>query len=311
MQHYWSLEEVQLNNVWLTIGQFDGVHRGHQKIIAQLTDGANAVQAPAVVITFFPHPAVVLGKRKDPFYLTTPEERAQLLGDLGVDVVITHPFDSQVAATSARDFMTNLKSKLDLKRIMVGYDFALGHNREGDIPTLKKFGQQLGYSVDAIPAVKIEGEVISSSLIRTALTTGQVEKAAHYLGRAYRISGKVIPGDGRGSTIGIPTANLSLWPERAIPAAGVYACYTQVNGIKHAAVTNIGTRPTFESQSNRTWVETHLLDFNEDIYTQEIQLAFIARLRDEQRFPDIQSLVDQIHLDIARARTILEKSKLT
>jgi riboflavin kinase/FMN adenylyltransferase len=305
MLHYRSLENVQLQNVWLTIGQFDGVHRGHQEIIRNLTEGAHAVQSPAVVITFFPHPAVVLGKRIKPAYLTTPEERAILLGELGVDVVITHPFDSLVAATSAQDFMTNLNATLDIDRLMVGHDFALGRDRAGDLNALIEMGKQFGYTVNAISAVEIEAEVISSSMIRKSLFAGQVERAAQFLGRAYRINGEVIPGDGRGSTIGIPTANLNVWKDRAIPAAGVYVCRAHVKGRELGAVTNIGIRPTFEPQSDLTWVETHLLDFNENIYGQGIQLDFIARLRDEQRFPDIQSLVGQIHKDIAMTRNIL------
>ena len=307
MQHYRSLEEVHLQKTWLTIGQFDGVHRGHQKIIHKLTAGAHTVRAPVVVITFFPPPAVVLGKRVKPSYLTTPDERALLLGDLGVDIVITHPFDSQVAMTSAQEFMSNLKDKLGVECLMVGYDFALGRDRAGDVDALTSMGKQLGYSVKAIPPVKIEDEIISSSLIRSALSAGQVERAARFLGRAYRISGEVVPGDGRGSTIGIPTANLNVWSSRAIPASGVYVCQALVDGEPQAAVTNIGIRPTFNPKSDLTWVEVHLLDFNETIYGEVIQLDFKARLRDEQRFPDIQTLVDQIHQDIFRARNILNQ----
>jgi len=307
MQHHRSLEKVHLQNAWLTIGQFDGVHRGHQEIIRKLTAGAHAVHTPAVVITFFPPPAVVLNRRVKPSYLTTPDERALLLGDLGADIVITHPFDSQVAVTSAQEFMSTLKNKLGLECLMVGYDFALGRDRAGDVVTLTAMGKQIGYSVKAIPPVKIEGEIISSSLIRSALSAGQVERAARFLGRAYRISGEVVPGDGRGSTIGIPTANLSVWSARAIPASGVYVCQALVDGEAQRAVTNIGIRPTFDPKSDLTWIEAHLLDFNENIYGKVIQLDFIVRLRDEQRFPDIQTLVDQIHQDIFRARNILNQ----
>jgi riboflavin kinase/FMN adenylyltransferase len=307
MQHYRSLEEVHLRKAWLTIGQFDGVHRGHQEIIRKLTAGAHNVQAPVVVVTFFPPPAVVLGKRVKPSYLTTPDERAILLGDLGVDIAITHPFDSQVAMTSAKEFMSILKDKLGLECLMVGYDFALGRDRAGDVASLTSLGKQIGYSVKAIPPVKIDTEIISSSLIREALSAGQVERAARFLGRPYRISGEVVPGDGRGTTIGIPTANLNVWSSRAVPASGVYACQALVDGDAHAAVTNIGVRPTFDPKSDLIWVEVHLLDFHETIYGKVIQLDFEARLRDEQRFPNIQTLVDQIHQDIFHARYILNQ----
>jgi riboflavin kinase/FMN adenylyltransferase len=305
MHHYWSLEEVYFQNAWLTIGQFDGVHLGHQQIIRRLIEGAHTHQSPAVVITFFPHPAVVLGKRISPSYLTTPDERANLLGELGVDAVITHPFDKNVAATSAQDFMTNIKTKLGIERLIVGHDFAMGHNRTGNVPKLKLIGHQLGFAVEEVPPVTINGELVSSSLIRKDLSSGSVEKAALLLGRNYRVSGEVIPGDGRGRTIGIPTANLNMWQWRALPASGVYVCQAYLMGKTWGAVTNIGTRPTFAPHSNHTWVETHLLDFDEQIYGQELRLSFIARLRGERRFPNIQALIDQINHDISKAKTIL------
>ena len=311
MQHYWSLEEAYFQNTWLTIGQFDGVHLGHQEIIRRLIEGAHAHQSPAVVITFFPHPAVVLGKRISPSYLTTPDERANLVGELGVDAVITHPFDKIVAATSAQDFMTNIKAKLGIEQLIVGHDFAMGHNRTGNVEKLKIIGQQLGFTVEEVPPVTINGELVSSSLIRKALSSGSIDKAARLLGRNYCVSGEVIPGDGRGRTIGIPTANLNMWQWRALPASGVYVCQAYLMGKTWGAVTNIGTRPTFAPHSNHTWVETHLLEFDEQIYGQEMQLSFIARLREERRFQDIQALIDQINHDISIANKILKEEQPT
>lgn len=305
MGHFWSLEEIQLNDAWLTIGSFDGVHRGHQEIIHYLTGGANAAGAPAVVLTFFPHPAVVLGKRQDPFYLTSPVERAELLEKFGVDMVITHPFNLQVAQTSARDFVSEIYNHLHFSHLWVGHDFALGRGREGNVPTLQKFGEELGYQLHVLEPVKAGSEVVSSSLVRKALADGDVEQAAHLLGRPYRIPGKVIHGDGRGRSLGIPTANLEIWAERAIPKAGVYVCQAQVDGKSWGAVTNIGIRPTFENQPASPRVETHLLEFDRDLYGQEISLEFISRLRDEQRFSSVQELVDQIHQDIELARKAL------
>jgi riboflavin kinase/FMN adenylyltransferase len=307
MRHFLSLEGLQLQDTWLTIGTFDGVHRGHQEIVRKLASGAHSAGSQAAVLTFFPHPALVLGKRKDPFYLTTPDERAALLDGLGADIVITFPFNLQTAATLASDFMALLKKHLDFHHLIVGSDFALGKDRQGDVPTLQKIGAELGYTVEAMPPVEIEGEAVSSSRIRSALAAGEMQLAALLLGRPFQVSGKVVPGDGRGRTIGIPTANLSLWAERAIPRAGVYVCQAVVNGKTWGAVTNVGFRPTFESQPVPPRVETHLLDFEAELYGQEISLNFLDRLRDEQRFPNVEALAAQIQRDIAQARQALEK----
>ncbi len=309
MVHYWSLESVYLHNAWLTIGSFDGVHRGHQAIVRKLVSEAHSAGAHAVVLTFYPHPAVVLGKRQDSFYLTSPEERAILLGQLGVDIVVTHPFNPEVAALSAQGFMTYLKKHLGLSRLFVGYDFALGRGREGNVPRLQELGSQLDYSVELLSPFEVDGQVVSSSLIRNVLSEGDAERAARLLGRPYRIPGQVIPGDGRGRTIGIPTANLDVWPQRALPKAGVYVCRAWVNGQSWGAVSNVGVRPTFESQPVQPRVEAHILDFDQDLYGQTIQLDFLSRVRDEQRFPNVQALIDQIHQDVKTARDRLAAVK--
>jgi riboflavin kinase/FMN adenylyltransferase len=305
MLHYWSLQSIYLKGTWLTIGSFDGVHRGHQEIIQTLTDGAHRAGQPAVVLTFYPHPAAVLRNRQDSFYLTAPEERAALLGVLGVDVVITHPFNLSVAGLSALDFMQLLKEHLDLRQLFVGHDFALGHGREGTVPRLRELGHELGYSVNVHPPFEIDGQVVSSSGVRAFLAEGDVASAARLLGRPYQVRGVVSPGDGRGRTIGVPTANLDVWPQRIIPKAGVYVCRAHFEGLTLGAVTNIGVRPTFEQQSPTARVEAHILNFEGDLYGREIQLDFYTRLRDEQRFPGIEALVDQIHRDIRRSQEFL------
>jgi len=305
MRHYRSLDGVRLHDVWLTIGSFDGVHLGHQEVVRNVVAGAHQAGALAVVLTFYPHPAAVLRKRQDPFYLTTPDERASLLGDLGVDVVITHPFNLEVAAMSARQFMTYLQAHLGLKRLYVGFNFALGRGREGDVPMLTRLGEELGYTVHVVPAVVVEGEVVSSSQIRAYLAEGDVERVARLLGRPYQIQGKVVRGDGRGKNLGFPTANLSVWAERALPKAGVYVCRAQVNGRVWGAVTNVGVRPTFENEPVPPRVETHLLDFEDEIYGEEIYLEFLTHLRDEARFPSPEALAAQIKTDVAKARQIL------
>lgn len=305
MQHFWSLDDVRLQDSWLTIGSFDGVHQGHQSVVHELVTGAHAADAPAVVLTFFPHPSTILRGYDYPFYLTTPEERALLLGKLGVDVVITHPFDEEIAATSAHDFMTRLNDHLGIKHLRVGYDFALGKDRQGDAPTLKKLGEQLGYSLQQIGPIVLGDNVISSSRIRFLLGAGLVDEAATLLGRNYSVAGTVEHGDRRGITLGFPTANLGLWPEQAIPAAGVYVCRAEVRGKCWGAVTNIGVRPTFEFEPVPPRVEAHLLDFDADIYGESLRLEFISRLRGEKRFSGIEALKKQIQFDAQQARQIL------
>ncbi len=305
MQLYSSLDNTKLDRVWLTIGSFDGVHRGHQEIIRRLVAGAHAHAVPAVVLTFYPHPAVVLRGSIGPFYLSSPNERAEIIGGLGVDIVILQRFDRQLADTSARDFMIKLRERLGLRHLLVGHDFTLGRGREGDIPTLKKLGDEFGFEVEVHQPVLLDDEVISSSQIRSALTGGNVERAQQLLGRAYRLTGEVVPGDGRGRTIGIPTANLKTWSEQLLPSAGVYACQAKIREKVFRAATNIGVRPTFDGTSSFLHVEAHLLDFQGDLYGQKVHLDFLTRLRGEQKFPNVEALVAQIQEDITRTRQLV------
>lgn len=307
MFHYWSLDSLNWNNSWLTIGSFDGLHRGHQEIIRQMAAEAHAQQSPAVVLSFYPHPSKVLGKRQDFKYLSSPEERNQQLRELGVDLAITHPFNLQVAGLSARAFMERLKQHLGLVELWVGYDFALGRKREGDIPALSQLGAELGYRLQVIDAVRSSDQPVSSSLVREALAQGEVQQAHLLLGRPYSLTGIVVPGDGRGQTIGIPTANLDIWNEKAVPKPGVYVCQAVLDGQTWGAVSNIGYRPTFEDQPVSARVETHLLDYRGDLYGRQLRLSFLERLRDEQRFPGIEALVQQIHTDIDQARLLLDR----
>jgi riboflavin kinase / FMN adenylyltransferase len=301
MLHFRSLEDANLPATWLTIGSFDGVHCGHQAIINQLVQDAHAAGALAAVLTFFPHPSAVLGKRQEPFYLTTPDERANLLERLGVDVVVTHPFSLEVAAMTAQEFMALVFRQLHPRHLRVGYDFALGRGREGNVERLQQIGDALGFTLDVIQPVQMEGEIVSSSQIRVALSAGDVTKASRLLGRPYEVSGEIIHGDGRGRLLGIPTANLDIWPQRVLPRVGVYACRAQIDGESWGAVTNVGVRPTFENQAARPQIEAHVLGLNRDLYGEQIRLDFIERLRDEQRFPNVDALVAQIRLDIRKA----------
>ena len=300
-----SLNDLSLQNTWLAIGVFDGVHRGHQHMLHLLTAGAHAESAPAVVLTFEPHPAVVLGKQIDFKWLSPPDERSTLLKAQSVDHIILQHFDRDFAAISAREFMENLSRQLGIRHLLVGHDFALGRDRQGDVPYLTGLGKELGYTLQTIEAVSDQNGVISSTRIRQNIRTGQVAEASRELGHFYEVFGEVVHGDGRGHSIQIPTANLDLPDDKLIPTNGVYACWSNVDGVRKAAVTNVGTRPTFTIGDQVLHVEAHILDHQEDIYGKVLNLEFVERLRPEQRFPSVETLVGQIHEDIAQARLIL------
>ncbi len=309
MDRFSALDETSLQNTWVTIGSFDGVHLGHQNIIRKLVQEAHAANAKAVVLTFHPHPAVVLRGLKGAFLLTDIEERAALLEKLGVDSLVMLRFDQQMAALTPEEFMQQLKDRLGLRHLLVGYDFALGRARAGDIPTLIRIGERLGYSVESIPPVELDGEIVSSSRIRTYLAEGDARSAARLLGRYYALRGTIVHGDGRGHRLGIPTANLAVASERVLPALGVYATLARWNDRVYLSVTNIGFRPTFENGPAEPRIETHLLDFDQDLYDSAMELQFVKFLRSEQRFESIQALLAQIHRDIYQAREVLEHAQ--
>jgi len=304
MIHAHSLNGLQLQDSWLTIGVFDGVHRGHQAIVSRLTAGAHAMGAPAVVLTFWPHPAFALG-RGGVKSLTLPEERADLLALLGVDIVLTHPFDSEVANLSAREFMGRLKEHLGHRHLLMGYDFALGKGREGDATRLVELGREMNYTAEVIDAVSDESGVISSTEIRKLITVGDVSDAAKLLGRNYSLRGSVIHGDGRGGTMNIPTANVDYPRDKIIPANGIYAAWAWVDDEKYMSAVNIGINPTFTPDKQTPNVEAHLLDFHRDIYGKGVKVEFVTRLRDELRFDSVQELVEQIQHDITQTRKVL------
>lgn len=305
MHHTWSLDDLSLDGSCVSIGTFDGVHLGHQEIIRQLVIKAKQTGLPAIVVTFFPHPDRVLGKKEGRFYLSTPEEKAEMLANLGVDLVVTHRFDQEVANLSAIEFLTELKRKIAFRVLIVGYDFALGKRREGTVERLAELSSKLDYEMHVIPPVRINGEIVSSSFVRSLLSEGNISKVNKLLGRPFFLSGKVIQGDGRGRSLGIPTANLDILPERAVPLHGVYVCRAIVNQQRYGAVVNVGVRPTFESEPVAPRVEAHLLDFDADLYQETLALEFLDRLRDERRFSSKYALVEQIQQDILKARQIL------
>lgn len=305
MQHITTLADLSLQNAWVTIGSFDGVHRGHQAIIRSMVDAAHAAGEPALVITFFPHPGVLLRNIHHPLYLTTPEERVSLLEKLGVNITVTLTFTRLLAEIPAHEFMRLVVARSGMKSLWVGADFALGRDREGNVTRLAEIGAGLGYHVRIFPALTENDEKISSTKIRALLESGAVDKAAALLGRSYSVTGKVVVGDKRGHRLGFPTANLACWEQRLIPAGGVYASWVWAEGWRLPSVTNVGTRPTFEYPPSSNRVETHILDFNGDLYDQELTLEFVRRLRPERKFSSIDELTGQIRQDILIARQVL------
>lgn len=306
MQVIDDFPQAELNqDTVVTIGAFDGVHRGHQHLIKRLVEGAHKTDRLATLVTFHPHPSVVLSSHNPALYLTTPGEKAALLEKLGLDLLAILPFDREMARTSARDFIEMVCRHLRMKELWVGDDFALGRDRQGDVAALKAMGEEIGFTLHVIEPVTWQGEVISSSRIRSLLLRGQVREAARLLGYYPSLAGKVVRGAERGRCLGFPTANLDVRRERAVPANGVYAVYVLVGEERYQGVANIGVRPTFED-TERT-VETHLLDFQGDLYGLDLVVEFVERLRPERRFLDVKGLTTQIGKDVAQAHRILSE----
>ncbi len=305
MKHIYNLSDAKLDQPSIvTIGVFDGVHRGHQYLLSQLVAAARTSGSLAVVLTLFPHPDRVIRGLTGRYYLTTPEQKAALLGELGVDVVITHPFDEQVRQVRAAAFVDQLLGHLNMTSLWVTADFALGYRREGNFVYLSAQGAEKGFEVREIELLSTDGhEIISSSTIRQALVAGDVQKAASWLGRPYRVEGPVVHGDHRGRGIGFPTANVDVWAEQVLPADGVYACWALLGDERYMAMTNVGTRPTFDGST--VTVEAYLLDFDRDIYGQKLAVDFVYRLRGEEKFSGLDALVQQIRKDVDQGRALL------
>jgi riboflavin kinase / FMN adenylyltransferase len=311
VEHIRSLDGVNIGNTWLTIGSFDGVHVGHQQLIHELNVSAKQAGGRSVVLTFHPHPSVILRGRSGAFYLTPPQEKAVLLDQLNVDIVITYPFTYELSQSTAREYISLLKRHLGFQQLWVGYDFALGKGREGDVPYLKVLGEEFNYTVHVVEPVEINGQIVSSSLVRKLIAEGEVAEASKLLGRHYRVGGEVVHGDGRGKKIGIPTANLETGNEKLIPGAGVYACLAQIKDKFWPAAVNVGTRPTFESSDQKSHVEAYILDFSAELYDQTIALEFVERLRGEVRFQSVEDLLKQIHVDIDQTQEIIARVNQT
>ncbi len=298
----------------LTIGNFDGLHLGHQALLDQLRGVAHNHPAGAgqplatAIVTFDPHPLSVFRPQEPLLLMTSARERLALAAEHRIEVGITHPFTRETAALEAHEFMALLKQHLNLAALIVGPDFALGRNRSGNIERLTALGAEIGYTVHVMPPFLLAGQPVRSSRVRELLLAGDVAEAGRLSGRAYRVEGLVQSGDQRGRSVGIPTANVAAPTDKLLPADGVYATRTLVcaaSGVySYDSVTNIGVRPTVGGTERR--VETHLLRFPpptqvDDLYGQTLAVEFLQRLRGERRFASVQELVRQIHLDIEQA----------
>lgn len=290
----------------LTVGVFDGVHRGHRKLIARLMREASDTGRLAIVVTFRNRPRGVVDSAFQPLYLTGLDERLRLLEQQGVDLVVPITFDSDLMKLSPVEFIKQLQRHLHMRGLVVGPDFALGHNREGDIGSLSTLGQDMGFTMSTIDALMDGGRPIKSTAIRSAIIEGDVTTAASFLGRTYALDGTVVRGAGRGSILGFPTANLEVPPVMAIPGNGIYATWAVLGGKRHMAATSVGVRPTFD-EGERT-IEAFILDYDGELYDSQVRLEFVQRLRDEMKYESVEALTEQIEKDVEQTRSVLKAS---
>jgi|CXWL01.1.fsa_nt_gi riboflavin kinase/FMN adenylyltransferase len=287
----------------VTIGNYDGVHRGQRAILDRVVVRAREIGGPAVVVTFEPHPLAVLRPEAAPARLTTPAQKVELLRAAGVDALLVVRFTEELSHTSAEEFARDfLAAHLGAREVLVGAGFVFGHGREGSLAVLEELGRRHGFAAQGVPEVALEGQRISSTRIRETLAAGRVDEAAEMLGRPYGLAGVVVRGDRMGKRLGWPTANLGQ-SEQLLPADGVYAGRIHIPGFPatFTGVTNIGTRPTVYEHYQRV-IETHILDFSTDVYGQRVEFRFFRRLREERIFPSVMDLSAQIRRDVEATR---------
>ncbi len=295
----------------VTIGTFDGVHIGHQEIINRLVKNSVNNDNKSVILTFFPHPRMVIQKGSELKLLTTLQEKIALLEKTGLDFLIIEPFTKDFSRLTALDFVRDiLVQQLKIKKLVIGYDHHFGRNREGNFEQLKEYGTVYNFKVEEIPAQDIESIAVSSTKIRKALAEGNIQKANTYLGYEFMLTGKVIHGKGLGKKWNYPTINIHIEESyKLIPKSGVYIVKTNIDNTNIFGIMNIGYRPTVDGK-NQT-IEVHLLDFNADLYGENIQVQLAYHLRDEQKFDSIDNLFNQIKLDEKKARELIACGKIS
>ena len=291
----------------LTLGVFDGLHRGHQLVMSTVVKRARAVGAVPTVLTFDPHPRAVLHPESAPPLLQTFDQKIEAFGVLGIEQVIVIRFNQAFARIEAEDFLRDVVGeRLQAKEVYLGRGFAFGRERRGNIELLQKVSERLGFHAAEVPEVRLRGRRISSSAIRGLLAEGRVNLARQMLGRPYGVEGRVVRGQERGRTLGFPTANLRP-QNRVIPRDGVYVTVTLIEGAWRRSVTNIGTRPTFEKDAEPS-VETYVMNWSGDLYGDVVRVRFLHRLRDERRFASVDELKQQIEHDRQRAENYFSRS---
>lgn len=290
--------------VCLAIGTFDGLHRGHRAVIGALIGVAAAGGGEAVAVTFDPHPASVVSPPGTPHLLSTIDERIELFSSAGIDTLLVLRFDSAMREMKAKAWLELVEERLHPRHLVISSTHAFGHNRKGGPAMLVEWGQAKGVGVAVVPPVSNGGALISSTAIRERLRAGDVRTAARWLGRWYGVRGVVVAGSGMGRRLGFPTANLNHHPEKVLPGRGVYAAYAAVEGTDYPAAVSLGVRPTFGG--NRVVVEAHLIGQELDLYGRSMEIRFVQRLREEQVFPDADSLAAQISVDVSKVARLLE-----
>ncbi len=292
----------------LTVGVFDGVHLGHKYLISRLVEQARQRNLLPGVVTFRQHPQEVLYHTKLPF-LTDLEERIRLLKEAGVELIILLSFTPELSRLTPRQFVRLLKEYLRMRGLVIGPDFALGRNREGTAETLQALGKEMGFTLVIVPPMVINGDAVSSTIIREALVKGDMKKVAKMVGRPFSLQGSVVTGAGRGVKLGFPTANLRISPEQAIPADGVYASLAYINGRAYPSMTYIGKSPTFGGKERG--IEVYVLDYKSILYGRELKIDIIERLRGDIKFKSAEELKQQIASDVERGKAILESRGAT
>jgi len=306
MGHIENIKPKDNQVVFATIGAFDGVHIGHQYLISSMVKQAREKNAKTLVVTFHPHPVIVLKSIPMPFYISSPGEKEQIFHDLGIDYVLCLKFNKDLAKYSPEQFLDIVLNEHPVKQFWLGVDFALGKNRSGTIPVLKEIGKEKGFTIVDFQHLEDDSEKVSSSKIRNWILEGNFPQTTRALNRYYSINGVIIHGDSRGKKIGFPTANLEIWKGKLLPSPGVYATWIEIDKKVYPSVTNVGVRPTFENQMDQPRVETFIHDYSQDIYNNQVKLHFVEKTRIEKKFESVELLIQQIQKDVKQSEEILK-----